>query len=191
MRSIGPARRCRERGPQAGPVDLGFMVGQRGHYSNPSPPGVRAKRPPVARAELLDPDLWEAIENLARTGTTPARPRGHPSRPRKQDQRRLSAGEASQLIAQYQAGATTLELAKAHGIHRTTVLALLERNQVSRRGRVWTPDLTERALRLNAQGRSCATIAHQFEVNPETVRQRLLRAGVTLRPRGRRSSVRS
>ena len=124
-----------------------MMVGRRGHYSNPSPPGRKPKQPPVVRTEPLDSGPWEAIENLVRKGPTPARPRtGHPPRARNQAQRGLSPGEASQLIAQYQGGATTLELAKTHGIHRTTVLALLERNQVPRRGRVWTPDLTERAL---------------------------------------------
>ena len=79
-------------------------------------------------------------------------------------------------------------LAGKHSIHRTTVLALLERHRVSRRGRVLTPDHIERAVSLYASGRSCASIGKELQVNPETVRQALLKAGVAMRRPGRPSS---
>lgn len=70
-----------------------------------------------------------------------------------------------------------MELAEEYGIHRTTALAVLERHRVPRRGRVWTPELTELAIQLYGEGRSCGAIAGHFGVNPETVRQHLIAAG--------------
>ena len=102
----------------------------------------------------------------------------------RQVQRRLPPEEVEDLIAAYFAGATALALAGKHSIHRTTVLALLERHQVSRRGRVLTPDHIERAVSSYASGRSCASIGKELQVNPETVRQALLKAGVAMRRPG-------
>jgi hypothetical protein len=50
-----------------------------------------------------------------------------------QTQRRLSAEQVDQLVAAYQAGKTVRELASQFDLHRTTVLAHLERQGVSRR----------------------------------------------------------
>jgi len=100
-------------------------------------------------------------------------------------QRRLPPEEIEELVAAYLAGATALALAGKHSIHRTTVLALLERHQVARRGRVLTPDHIKRAVSSYASGRSCASIGKEFHVNPETVRQALLKAGVAMRTPGR------
>jgi hypothetical protein len=88
-------------------------------------------------------------------------------------------------VAAYVVGATALSLAGKHSIHRTTVLALLERQQVSMRGRVLTPDHIERAVSSYASGRSCASIGKELQVNPETIRQALLKAGVAMRRPGR------
>ena len=88
-------------------------------------------------------------------------------------------------MAAYLAGATALALASKHSIHRTTVLAVLERHKVSRRGRVLTPDHIERAVSSYALGCSCASIGKDLRVNPETVRQALLKAGVAMRKPGR------
>ena len=96
----------------------------------------------------------------------------------RQVQRRLPPETIEELVAGYLAGATALVLAAKHSIHRTTVLALLERHRVSRRGRVLTPDHIERAVTLYVSGLSCASIGGELQVNPETVRQALLKAGV-------------
>jgi hypothetical protein len=103
----------------------------------------------------------------------------------RQVQRRLLPEEVEELVAAYVAGATALALAGKHSIHRTTVLALLERQQVSMRGRVLTPDHIERAVSSYASGRSCASIGKELQVNPETIRQALLKAGVAMRRPGR------
>jgi transposase-like protein len=108
-------------------------------------------------------------------------------RPPKQHQRRLPPEEAEELVAAYLAGATALTLAGKNSIHRTTVLALLERHQVSRRGRVLTPNHIERAVSSYASGRSCSSIGKELQVNPETIRQALLKAGVAMRRPGRPS----
>jgi len=166
-------------------------VDQRGHYSNPPSPGKRPKRCADFRTDLLDQGFWEAIEALVQESQTTGRRtrrRPHPHG-QKQVQRHLELEEIEHLIVRYLAGATAPELAEAHGIHRTTALALLERHQIPRHGRVWRSVLTERAIRLYAEGRSCAAIARQFKVNPETVRQHLLAAGVTLRSPGRPRST--
>jgi len=65
------------------------------------------------------------------------------------------------------------------------VLALLERHRVSRRGRVLTPDHVERAVSLYSTGRSCTSIGKELQVNPETIRQALLKAGMAMRRPGR------
>jgi len=100
-------------------------------------------------------------------------------------QHRLPAEEVEELVAAYLAGATALALAGKHSIHRTTVLALLERHQVARRGRVLTPDHIEQAVSSYASGRSCASIGKELRVNPETIRQALLKAGIAMRKPGR------
>lgn len=105
---------------------------------------------PVFRADLPDPGLWDAVEGLVQASGRPGRRTSR--RPRqigkKQVQCHLPVAEVEQLIAKYLAGATTLELAEAYGIRRTTALALLERNQVPRRGRFWAPNFTEHAIQL-------------------------------------------
>jgi len=107
----------------------------------------------------------------------------------RQVQRRLPPEEIEELVASYLAGATALALADKHSIHRTTVLALLERHRVSRRGRVLTRDHAERAVSLYASGNSCASIGKEIKVNPETIRQALLKAGVIMRRPGRPSAT--
>ena len=160
---------------------------RREHYSNPPLPREETQAVLAHEGRLADPDLWDAIETLVRHSANSLRPAKR--RPRrlgeKQIQRRLSFEEVEQLIAQYLAGATVLELAAAHGVHRTTVLTLLERNRVPRRGRIWTPDLMELAIWLYVQGSSRASIGREFKVSPETVRHHLQTAGVPLRQPGR------
>ena len=144
-------------------------------------------RPSRFRDDLLDRGLWVDIECLAQESTVrPRPPERRPRRPRDNHvQRQLPLEEVQQLIARYLAGATVQELADAFEVHRTTALTLLERNQIPRRGRVWTAELTDRAVALYADGLSCASIGRQLRVAPETVRKGLLAVGITLRRPGR------
>jgi hypothetical protein len=137
----------------------------------------------AAVAELHDQVFGTSRDDA----TSRPRPRPGPGRPAgsKQVQRRLPPEEVEELIASHRAGATALVLAGKHSIHRTTVLALLERHGVSRRGRVATATHLERAAALYASGRSCASIARELQVSPETIRQALLRIGVAMRRPGR------
>jgi hypothetical protein len=144
---------------------------------------------------LVNPEVQAAVGELydqvfgtsrddarsgSRWGPNPVRPTGS-----KQIQRRLPPEEVEELIASYLAGATALVLAGKHSMHRTTVLALLERHGVPIRVHVLTPDRIERAAALYASRRSCASIAREFQVSPETIRQALLKVGVAMRRSGR------
>jgi len=144
----------------------------------------------VTWPDLVDPRVATAIGELfdhvfgeSRDSATIRCRRLRPDGSR-QVQRRLPPEEIEELVAAYLAGATALALAAKHSIHRTSVLGLLERHQVARRGRVLTPDHIERAVASYASGRSCASIANDLHVNPETVRQALLKAGVAMRRPG-------
>ena len=54
-----------------------------------------------------------------------------------------------------------------------------------------TPDHIGRAVSSYASGYSCASIGKELQVNPETVRQALLKAGVGMRRPGRPSATES
>ena len=102
-----------------------------------------------------------------------------------QAQRRLGEPDVDKLVEAYSGGATVLQLATRYQIQRTTVLALLEKKGVPRRGRVWSYDLNKQATRLYTEGISCGSIGRDLRVTPETVRQHLMKAGVALRRSGR------
>jgi hypothetical protein len=53
------------------------------------------------------------------------------------------------------------------------------------------PDHIERAVTLYASGLSCTSIGKELNVNPETVRQALLKAGVAMRRPGRPRAMES
>jgi transposase-like protein len=150
-----------------------------------------ANRRGVTWPDLIDPEFQTAVGELydhvfsAFRDSANARSSRVPPDGSRQVQRRLPPEEVEELVAAYLAGATALALASKHSIHRTTVLALLERHQISRRGRVLTPDRIERAVSSYALGCSCASIGRELRVNPETVRQALLKAGVAMRKPGR------
>lgn len=82
-------------------------------------------------------------------------------------------------------GFTVRQLVEQFGVHRSTVLAHLERRDIPRRPHV--AKLTETDIAIAAdryrQGQSLATLAEAFEVNAETIRKSLLRTGVQIRPR--------
>ena len=135
-------------------------------------PGEMANQCGVTWPDLIDPRVRTAVGELydrvfgAFGDRATIRRRRLPSDGSKQVQRRLPPEEVEELVATYLAGATVLALAGKHSIHRTTVSALLECHQVTRRGRVLTPDHIERAVSSYASGRSCASIGKEIRVNP-------------------------
>ena len=137
----------------------------------PLSPGDKGNQTGVTWPDLINPRVRTAIGELydqvldssCQCATSRSRTRPGHVRPvgSKQIQRRLPPEEVAELVAAYHAGATALALAGKYSIHRTTLLALLERHQVSRRGRVLTPDHIQRAVTLYASGLSCASIGKE------------------------------
>jgi Helix-turn-helix domain len=104
--------------------------------------------------------------------------------------RRLTGSEIDDLVARYEAGSTIEMLASALVIHRTTVMAHLERRSVSRRSpRKLTDDLVAEAAHRYASGETLAEIAGIFDVAPSTLTRELRLAGIPIRPRSRRPSA--
>jgi DNA invertase Pin-like site-specific DNA recombinase len=107
--------------------------------------------------------------------------------PAHQVQTRLAAAQVEQLVAEYQAGTTTRELAERYGINRVTVFEHLKRAGVPRR-RPRKLRLVEiaKVVRLYVEGQSVEAVAQELRVGATTVRRVLQREGVELRRRGRR-----
>ena len=103
----------------------------------------------------------------------------------RQPQHRLDPDETNELLTYYRAGASVRETVACFGLHRTTVLALLERHGVPRRPHVrkLTDRQLERGAEMYAAGQSLKTVGMALQVDAETVRKAFIRAGVELRPR--------
>jgi DNA-binding CsgD family transcriptional regulator len=103
----------------------------------------------------------------------------------RQTQIRLGPADIERLIAAYADGNSVLRLAARFKIHRTTVLAHLERNGVPRRrmgSKLSDEDVDEAAV-LYRDGLSLEAIGHRFLVAPDTVAKALRHVGVQIRPR--------
>lgn len=100
-------------------------------------------------------------------------------------QNRLDDEAMSQLVEGYRCGASVNTLAKLHEIHRTTVLAILDRQGVARRqnSAKLDPTAVQLATDLYSAGASLKQVAERFDVNSSTIANTLKRNGVTLRPR--------
>ena len=103
----------------------------------------------------------------------------------RQTQIRLGPADIERLIAAYAEGNTVLQLAARFNIHRTTVLAHLERNGVPRRrmGPKLSDEDVDEAAVLYRDGLSLEAIGHLFLVAPDTVAKALRHVGVEIRPR--------
>jgi hypothetical protein len=102
---------------------------------------------------------------------------------RRQRNRRhcLTSGEADELIASYEAGASMNRLAERFRVHRTTVAACLSANGVRPRQPGLGRDELERAVVLYQEGWSLMRLGEHFGCNDETVRGAFIRAGITRR----------
>lgn len=113
---------------------------------------------------------------LARRG--PAALPGHIKAP---IQRRLTADQVAELVAEYQAGADMKELAVRWQVHRTTVAGHLRRAGVELRRQGLSEDQLGEAVRLYGEGRSLQWLAERYGCDAETVRTCLKREGVARR----------
>lgn len=89
------------------------------------------------------------------------------------------------MTESYRLGGTIDKLAPEFGVHRTTVMATLERQNVARRRTSNKLDrrAIEEAVARYRGGDSLATIADQFGVHPTTIANKLRAAGEPLRAR--------
>lgn len=100
-------------------------------------------------------------------------------------QRRLSQAEIEQLVDQYRAGASIEMLARRYEVHRTTVMAHLERAGIARRRvvRKLTGQSVAVATAQYETGASLADVASAFGVHDRTLAREFHRTGVPIRPR--------
>jgi DNA-binding CsgD family transcriptional regulator len=95
---------------------------------------------------------------------------------------RLSEEDLTELATAYQAGATLKELANLYQIQRQTVSKYLKRRGVSTRYRVLErPEERAEVLRLYINGLPMVDVALRFGVDPDSVRNVLIQAGVAVR----------
>jgi uncharacterized protein (DUF433 family) len=94
--------------------------------------------------------------------------------------RRLTPVAVAALLADYQAGASSLELARRYGVGKASVLALLDRHNVPRRHQPMTQQQVARPS-LYESGLSVAAVSNKLGVPARTVHRTLQRAGVQMR----------
>ncbi len=100
-------------------------------------------------------------------------------------QHRITPAETELLIERYEAGESEPDLAAAFGIHRVTVMRMLQRHGVERRvfERKLTDEQIAEAAELYTGGMRTGLIAARFGVDPQTVRNGFKRMGVSLQRR--------
>lgn len=86
------------------------------------------------------------------------------------------------MVADYQAGATLTELAARYGYNRVGISNALKKAGVRLRRTGLTEEQADEATRLYATGQSLATVAARFDIDAGTVRTRLIKRGVGMRP---------
>ena len=94
---------------------------------------------------------------------------------------RLSVAQRAEVVARYCEGDTSTALAEEFGVARSTVLRLLREARVVVRRQPMAPEQVSEAARLYESGLSLSQVAKHLEVNQETMRLAILKAGVTLR----------
>jgi hypothetical protein len=124
-------------------------------------------------------DQAERLRNLLEI--VPEGPREVNLRTSKQVQHRLEPTEVDRLKRAYGSGATLRELAQEFRIHRHTAADLLERVGVARRGKGPKAKEMNRAIRMYEAGESTATVGQRLGYAADTIRNRLLSAGVQMR----------
>jgi lambda repressor-like predicted transcriptional regulator len=95
----------------------------------------------------------------------------------------LTAAEAVSVAQEYQAGANMHALARKFQVHRTTISDCLHKLAVPLRRQGLQDDDLPEAARLYQEGWPLARLSEKFGSTDNTVRARLLEAGVVMRPR--------
>jgi len=95
--------------------------------------------------------------------------------------RRLAPDTVSQLVSDYRAGASSLQLARRYGISKASVLAVLDQHGVKRRHQPLTGEQVDEAIELYESGLSVEAVSKRLGTAGRTVHRSLTRAGVAMR----------
>ena len=148
-----------------------------------SVPRERPSKQAICSPTASESDVQETPGRLSNPAPTTATPptRGVP-RP---VQRRLSAGDVSDICASYIDGSSIDELARSYGVNRTTIITHLDTRGVPRRRvvRKMTDTLVADAAAMYRDGHSLATVADEFKVDTRTLGREFRKAGIPIRPR--------
>ncbi|WP_394686153.1 helix-turn-helix domain-containing protein [uncultured Microbacterium sp.] len=151
------------------PYAVSVVVEPVRHYSN--------------KSALLPPPLVELqkLADLLPNLTTSATPQEQVSWSLR---RRLEPALVKQITTEYEAGATTPSLCETYGLSKTGILRLLRDEGVALRRRPLRSDQVALAKKMYESGHPIAAIATRLDTSYNNVRQRLIKEGVELRPRG-------
>lgn len=124
----------------------------------------------------------KALENWINRSSRPTNPLSEPHAIR----RRLGAEALERLQADYEAGATTRQLAARYGIGKTSVQYYLHQAGVPLRRQALTPKQIDQAIELYAAGFSFDSIGATLDVVGSTVYRAFELAGLSIRRKGGR-----
>lgn len=96
--------------------------------------------------------------------------------------KRLNDEARAQVVARYSAGETTTVLATEFGVAKSTIIGILRANNVVVRRQPMTAQQAGEAARLYESGLSLSQVATALDVNQETMRVAIMKAGVEIRP---------
>ncbi|MBF4561167.1 helix-turn-helix domain-containing protein [Microbacterium sp. VKM Ac-2870] len=104
------------------------------------------------------------------------------SRPRvKRGWNRLNADQQAAVVTRYSNGETSTALAEEYGVAKSTILRILREARVVVRRQPMSPEQVSKAAQLYEAGLSLSQVAKHLDVNQETMRTAILKAGAALR----------
>ena len=103
--------------------------------------------------------------------------------------RQLREEEIDKLVTAFEGGVSIRKLAAKFGIYRTTVGQHLRARGVDTHNFALQPEDVAAAAKLYESGWSVAQLAKRYKVGNETMRARLVTAGIEMRGRGRPTRV--
>lgn len=98
--------------------------------------------------------------------------------------RRLDPSVAREIAVKYEAGEMTPALCTQYGLSKSGILRLLRDQGIALRRQPLTDKQVAIAKQFYAEKQPISTIAEHLDTSYNNVRQRLIKAGVQLRPRG-------
>ncbi|WP_217132511.1 hypothetical protein [Leucobacter chinensis] len=101
----------------------------------------------------------------------------------KRQYRVVTKGEATEIIAAYQAGESTGSIAKRLGRSRNGVGLVLKRHGVEMRTFSPSETVVKQMVEMYELGQSLATIGKRYSISPTTVSLHLRKQGVKIRTR--------